>query len=91
MGAMGLVFPLFDGMAQGGGVVTNAEITSDDGDEGGRVAQYFRGREMNGVQSADWFQGKGAGGAAQDRWARIDALAAASPSSIAATKALDSM
>ena len=131
----------FNGIAQRSSVFSNPEVAGDD-HQGWRVAQGFRGRQMNGVQCADRFHWKRASGAGEDRfrdahnvatpgkslereqrcamllgrypprearskngavrfgnrradvtrpWARIEALPAASPSSIAATNALDSI
>ena len=55
-------------MAQRGGVVTDAKVARDDCEKRGRIAQSFRRGQMNGVQSADRFHGKGASGASEDRF-----------------------
>ena len=54
-------------MAERGSVVTNSDVTRDDGQEGRLVPQGSGGCQMNGGYSADRFNRKGASGMGKDR------------------------
>jgi len=54
-------------MTERSGVVTNAAVTRDHDHEGGRFAEGCRRRQMNGVQSTDGFDRKGASSMGEDR------------------------
>ncbi len=57
----------FHGMAERGSVVTNSNVTRDDRQEGRLVSQRSGGCQMNGIQSTNRFNRKGASGMSQDR------------------------
>ena len=54
-------------MAKGSSIVTDPDVARDDGEEGWLITQGSSGCQMNGVQSADRFNRKGASGMGKDR------------------------
>ena len=65
------------GVAERSSIVTNPDVTRDDGQEGWLVTQGSGGRQMNGVQGADRFNGKGTSGMGKDRLSDADDVTAA--------------
>ncbi len=59
--------PSFNGIAECAGVVTDTEVARDDRYKGGRLAQCFDSRQVNGVQSSDRLDRKGAASPGKDR------------------------